>query len=151
MRTETEIRKEMAARKVAVQEARATKPMVEVEKLTVTAKMLAAELVACLSEGANNCPTCGAPPHAMLKRQETYAADGSLLAGSVYELGCLAGHPEKDGKAHRAQGSTPGKAVENWNAGNWLKWTPPGSMTMTVTRADGTQETRVLEPKRGPR
>lgn len=146
MRTESQIRNDMAAAKSAIQKAREKEPAAVVAELVAKARALNAELVACLRDGANLCPTCAQMPHAMLKRAETYA-NGELVAGAVYEVGCLAGHPAKDGLAHRAQGSTAAKAVDNWNAGIWLKWTPPGSVTVTVTRKDGTQELRVLKPQ----
>jgi hypothetical protein len=95
MRTESEIREDMAACKQAY----SNKPTYE---LAMKGKSLNAELIECLREGANNCPTCGDPPHAMLKRAEMYGRR-ARLARSTRSV--PAGHEAtKEGKAHARKG-----------------------------------------------
>jgi hypothetical protein len=114
MRKESEIKKELAALIAENHSKAQTAPAPEIRLITVKIKALQQELSDLYSDGANPCPVCKAAPIGMDRT-------------SCYEIGCTVCRPiavEVDGVTKRqsfsAQGRTPLKAVENWNAGNFL-------------------------------
>jgi hypothetical protein len=82
----------------------------ELRAITEAVKALGDKLTAAITEGAEPCEGCGAHPHGLVQE---VAVKGQPVP--YYEVGCLA----CSGK--RAQGFTPGQAVEAWNAETYLK------------------------------
>lgn len=97
MRSEHEIRTDIAAAKAAYLAMVGTAPADGVRAGSQAVKDLQGELAARLSAGAVACPVCAVAPHGMLRRP------------GVYEVGCLDGH-------RMAQGATVEEAVARWNA-----------------------------------
>lgn len=70
----------------------------------ITGKL--ADLSNVIAQGANPCPHCGVVPHGM--RATPKSPDYFF-----FQVGCL------NCRDCRAEGRTPAKAVEKWNAGVW--------------------------------
>lgn len=113
MRSESEIRADIAIARAAYQAIAQTAPAPEVLAASNRVKELHAELAAIFTAGANPCKTCGLMPHGMLRRP------------GYYEVGCAGPcqvelpHPFSGAvgpRAPYAHGATPADAVAAWNA-----------------------------------
>lgn len=90
-----------------------TAPAPELHALSLEAEAKNRELEACIAEGANPCPSCGAPARGMF---QGFTIDHQPITG--FEVGC------SNCRGHEAVGlmaadleSRRKLAVENWNAG----------------------------------
>jgi hypothetical protein len=110
MRTETEIRNEIASAKLAYLEANNTLPSNQVIPFSKKVKELQAELSDFISSGANSCPDCKLPPHGM--HVSAHFING--VTYHLYEIGCRAC------ENHCARGASAAEAVKDWNNGIWF-------------------------------
>ena len=118
MRTEAEIRVDIAAARESYELIVHEAPAGEVRAASDVIKALQAELAATLAAGAEPCPICQRPAHGMLKTPE-HINRGKPVA-AVYEVGCL-----DDPVQFKAP--TAAEAVAGWNA--WVARTRSRTVT----------------------
>lgn len=107
MRSEQELRANIAVLKATYHEKHDSLTQVQAAKLSESISAVKDELDALLSVGAMPCPVCQRPPKVMLKRAGYEDKDGDH--SPVYEAGCL------NGCGH-VRASSAARVVEKWNA-----------------------------------
>lgn len=129
MRSQTDIRADLAIASAAWERARATQPEAEAARVSAQVKALKVELNAVLTAGSEPCETCGAKPVGLRHVRAMIGKPVQFV--HAYEVGCGGACRDK-----RAVASTPpesvgadldqyaeatiAKAVARWNAETYL-------------------------------